>query len=379
MLLTKTAKIRIGGNNKKYYESVGIVGKIGDYVEIPVELLTKGSEYRIDYVCDNCGKTFNISMYDYRQKPRTDGKDYCPNCKIIAIEKTCVEKYGTSCALGNEDIRKKALKTIREKYGVDNVMALNETKEKIKNTNLERYGTENAMQNEDVKSKMQNTYRERYADNNIPHKKRTETIIQKYGVDNIMKVPEFVEIVQRKLNEKSEEEKEAIKQKRKETNIERFGVDCTFRVEGFFEGCHIKYHQRPDCPTSKGQERVNKIIGGILNYQAGKYNLDMYFEEDKIYVEWDGGGHWWSVWHKEMTMEEFNYRQERRRTILLNAGMKEIRFISRKNRIPKDDVLLEMKDYGFHIIKDMGFDQVIFDIDESVVKYGLVIEDFKYF
>jgi hypothetical protein len=99
------------------------------------------------------------------------------------------KKYCSSkCSATNEETKDTRKETVISKYGTDNVFKNNEIKEKIKQTNIEKYGVENPRQNDKIKEKIK------------------QTNIEKYGVENP------------RQNDK-------IKEKVKKTNIERYGVE----------------------------------------------------------------------------------------------------------------------------------------------------------
>ena len=57
--------------------------------------------------------------------------------------------------------------------------------------------------------------------------------------------------------------------------------------------------------TSKQQLYIHSLLGGELNYCTGKCFLDIAFLDEKIYLEYDGGGHDLSVKLGNMSKEEF--------------------------------------------------------------------------
>ena len=80
----------------------------------------------------------------------------------------------------------KMKKTNLEKYGVENVMKVTNVVDKMKNTNFELYGCVCTLHNIDVKSKSDKSK----MNNNsfdVGKKTRKKTCLIKYGVDNVMK------------------------------------------------------------------------------------------------------------------------------------------------------------------------------------------------
>ena len=384
MLLTETATIKLCGRNIEYYNDIGVAGNKGDVVTIPVSLLTKGSEYPVEYECDICHRKIKISMYDYRNKNKSCGMDCCTDCKKEAMKATNLDKFGCENPMQSDEIKNKVKLTMLEKYGEDNAMKVKDTQDKAKETNLKKYGVENCLMSKDIQDKVKKTLIEKYGveytfQSPAILEKARKTNLEKYGFENPMQNQEVLSKLVDTLSRRTPEQIAESSEKRKKTNLERYGVDTVLRVESYRHKDVINFSADGEARYSYGQKYVCDLLGGKLNFKDGLFFLDIYFENEKIYIEWDGGGHWISVYQNKMTMLEFNKRQERRRNLILQSGKKEIRFISRKNRIPSDEVLLNMKDVGFELLQKEGYNQVIFDIDESAIKYGDIIKQFEYF
>ena len=80
-LVSKIVKIKWNSKIKKYYESLGyIFTKMGDEFEVNVEDLTKGSNVKVDCLCDCCGEPLIWKYQDYNKQVKEDGKTYCNKC-----------------------------------------------------------------------------------------------------------------------------------------------------------------------------------------------------------------------------------------------------------------------------------------------------------
>ena len=55
MIITREIEIKINESNFQYYEDLGYDTSIGEIIKIPVELMSKGSHYKITCKCDKCG------------------------------------------------------------------------------------------------------------------------------------------------------------------------------------------------------------------------------------------------------------------------------------------------------------------------------------
>ena len=106
-----------------------------------------------------------------------------PNCPICGKElsfdqiiKNC-RFCSRKCVNSSEDIllksKKKRTETCLEKYGVENPSQLKEIREKQKQTNLEKYGVNNPNQSKVIKEKQK------------------QTLLEKYGVENPSQLKEF--------------------------------------------------------------------------------------------------------------------------------------------------------------------------------------------
>ena len=83
-LITKSVKVKWNAKNKKHYEELGyIYTKIGDEFEVKVEDLTKGSNVKVEYICDNCGDKKSITFNNYNRVVKEDRKTYCNKCSIL--------------------------------------------------------------------------------------------------------------------------------------------------------------------------------------------------------------------------------------------------------------------------------------------------------
>lgn len=106
-LLSKEVEITLCSKTIKWYENLGyeIPRRINKYGKLSVEQNTKifvqvqdlplGSNVIVDVLCDNCGKTYPLSYYNYHRTLH-DGKSYCINCAakvLISGEKHYLWDY----------------------------------------------------------------------------------------------------------------------------------------------------------------------------------------------------------------------------------------------------------------------------------------------
>ena len=65
MILTREIIIKINESNLPYYENLGYEVSIGDEINIPIEILSKGSHYKIVCKCDKCGVEKEVIYKNY--------------------------------------------------------------------------------------------------------------------------------------------------------------------------------------------------------------------------------------------------------------------------------------------------------------------------
>ena len=145
------------------------------------------------------------------------------------------------------------------------------------------------------------------------------------------------------------------------------------------EKCKVTMYENSSCPSSKQQRYVCDFYCAKLNYPFGATNLDMYFEDSDIYVEWDGSGHNLSVKYGRETEDEFKEREIKRYKFLRSRGLKMFKIISERDRVPSDEKLSEMKDVAFYYLKEKDYNWVEFDIENETIRTIEGKSEFKYF
>lgn len=208
--------------------------------------------------------------------------------------------------------------------------------ESTKITNLEKYGYENAFQSPEIRDKQR------------------KTILEKYGCENVF-------------------QNNDIKDKIKETFLEKYNAIHPMKNKEYALNIHKKcfktMYENQSQVCSSQQKYLNKIYGGELNKLYDNLWLDIYFEEDNIYLEYNGSGHDISLKYKKISEEEFKIREIKRYKFLKSKNLKEIVISSKHDKIPKDEVLYSIKKYAFYILKNDYSDWIIFDIDEQEIKF----------
>ena len=199
--------------------------------------------------CPVCGKS--ILIRDMGIGPQCCSME----CRNALIEKTSLERYGAKNVFASEYGKAKIKETIErvygdekhfreiqhnsmvatmvDRYGVENPLQSEEIKGKLIQTNMERYGVPFVMQNPDVQAKQRLTT-EANGGYGVANPKIREqiqtTVMEKYGVDNVLKSPTIREKIQATNIERYGTPVAAsspiVQNKIQSTNLERYGTKC---------------------------------------------------------------------------------------------------------------------------------------------------------
>ena len=277
-LITKEVEVKVNSKTVKYYESLGYKIPKKEASDKHVKRFKKGFTY-------DFGNIFIVKVDDLTRNSKVKVLvkcDYCNKEKYIEYRKylDSVEKYDIYAC--NKCLHYKTEKTNFTKYGTPYYSSTLECKEKVKNTCIDIYGTDCPARNEKIKEKTRLTN------------------LQKFGFENPMQSQEIRE----KVNE-------------------------TLCKNG-----NVK--------TSKQQLYLHNLYGGKINYPISYYSIDICFPEEKLIIEYDGGGHDLRVVLGRLTQEEFNQKEIIRNNIIKREGYKQMRIISTTDLLPSDETLLQM-------------------------------------
>lgn len=121
MILSREINVKITESNYNYYDDLGYDVYISEEIVIPVELLPKGSHYKIKCKCDSCGVEKEVIYKNYLKYGNNWGDYYCRKCSETKRKETLRKKFGVDYPIQNEKVLQKMKKTMVEKYGVDNI------------------------------------------------------------------------------------------------------------------------------------------------------------------------------------------------------------------------------------------------------------------
>jgi len=121
MILTRDINIKITESNLLYYEDLGYDVTIGEYITIPIELISKGSHYKILCKCDGCGVEKEVIFKNYIKYDNKWGEYFCRKCSEAKRKQTLRSNFGVDYPIQNKKLMNKMKKTLVSKYGVDNI------------------------------------------------------------------------------------------------------------------------------------------------------------------------------------------------------------------------------------------------------------------
>ena len=386
LILPQTVKVRTNSMTYKYYKEKGYkFEKCGDFIEVDIFDLPKGSSQMVKIVCDICGKE---SEMWYRTVVNCNEKNELitcrsNSCKHKKYEDTCTKKYGVKhpmqckeiqdkvkdtnlgrygaeCPFGSKEIQNKSKKTWQENYGegIINPFQVESVREKSIETWQKNYGEGiiNPGQAQVVKDKIKATWKNNYGENienpfqvESIREKFKQTMLNNYGVEYAMQNKE-------------------IQDKAKDTNLERYGVEYPMQSQEIKNKVLDSFQFNHTGPSSRAQRYINHILNGTLNKRICGSLADIYIEKENIVIEHDGGGHFLGdiMNGSRIPIKESLLYEKEREDKIINNGYRMIRFIATKDRIPSDEVILNLvegfKNSDFKIIR-INFEEGTIDRD----------------
>lgn len=372
-------EIIIAKQNRKYYESLGYDGCIiGNNIVVKISDLPRSSKAKINVVCDYCGEKMRRAYSNHLNQMKKDiiQKDSCVKCKGKKTKESNLQVYGVDNCMKLDWVRDNLKQSIQDKYGVDHPMHSQLVKDKLKQTVYERYGVNSCASLDWVQDKIVQTNIARYGKGRYTQTeeyvlRKTKTCLEKYGFENPFQNKEIQEKQRNTIYEKYGTSNvfqcERIKEKITQTNIAKYGVPHPMQNEDFKRRVVIKSRKalfvNGTTPTSRQQIYLNNLFGGILNYNIDHINVDIAFPEDKIYVEYDGGGHDLQVKIGRESFEAYRKKEIKRYYYLKSLGWKEIRIKSPRDYLPSDEILLNELEVARKWLEETGFGHSHYSID----------------
>ena len=357
LVLPQTVKVRTNGSNCKYFREKGYkFEKCGDFIEVDVLDLQKSSNVKVKIKCEICGCESEV-LYWYVNKNIDNGTLItCGNkkCKDIKTKKTNNKYYGCDNVFSNQQIKDKIKNTNNKKYGVNNPMESIAIQNKVKATCQKKYGGNSSMCSEEIQNKAKITCQKKYGGNSAMcseeiQNKAKITCLQHFGVNNPF-------------------QSEEVKEKIKVVNLKRYGAENPMQNEEIKNKALDSFQFNGTGPSSRAQRYINYILNGTLNKHICSSLVDIYMEKENIVIEYDGSGHFLNdiINGNAFPTKDSLLREKEREDSIVNKGYKVIRFIATKDRIPSDEVILNLiegfKNSDFKVIR-INFEEGTIDRD----------------
>ena len=364
LIVPQTVKVRTSVTTYKHYKEKGYeFKKCGNFIEVNVFDLPKGSGTKVKIICDICGKKRemcygDVVKYNEKNELITCGSDSCVKRKR---EDTCTKRYGKGIinVFQSEEVKEKIKDTNLERHGAENPFGSKEIQDKIKGTWQKNYGEGiiNPFQAESVKEKLKQTWQKNYGEGIINpfqaesvKEKSKQTMLNNHGVEYPMQCKE-------------------IQDRTKATNLEKYGAENAMQNEEIKNKVLNSFQFNHTGPSSRAQRYINHILNGALNKYICGSLADIYIEKENIIIEHDGSGHFLGDTIKnknKIPSKEALLREKEREDKIINNGYRMIRFIATKDRIPSDEVILNLiegfKNFDFKVIR-INFEEGIIDRD----------------
>lgn len=379
MIITETVKIVPVFKAITRYKELGYAFEKGDEIDVRVSDLPWASSARILAKCDepDCNNIKEISYHSYNLTIRKNGFYRCFQCGQKEKEKVFLEKYGVDNPMKIKEIQQKVVETTLErhgyrytfekedfqedkkqiclkKYGVEHQLQSQEIKDKVVKTNLEKYGTEYGLQNEEIKNKIKETNLEKYG---FEHATQNEEIKEKIAQTNL-----------KRYGFRSPTQNPEIRKKQIESCKMLYGVKNPMQSLEVIQKSRQTMYENQSQQSSTQQEYLHNLFGGELNYPVSCYSADILMS-DGIDIEYNGSGHNAEVKMGAISQKEFERNQIIRSKTFKEYGYKMMLITSKYDKLPSDDVLLEMlSDARSFFSANPDRSWIEFDIDLSVVR-----------
>lgn len=177
------------------------------------------------------------------------------------------------------------------------------------------------------------------------NKKYEENVMNKYGVKNTAIL-------------------DWVKDKQMKTCLDRYGVISTSMVDSVREKMAKSLQNNKSCKKSAVQESICKAIGGKMNVAIYGKVVDILLD-DKIYIEYDGGGHLIPLKFRAMNYERFINREYNRFAHLCRHGYKMIKLINYRDIKLDYDVVSQIIYKCVFFLKNFDDTFIILDLSDG--------------
>jgi len=253
MIISKKVLVKISSSNFKWYKNKGYEVCNGKIIEIDIEDITKSSSVILDVKCDECGNINTLMHNRYINNIMKNEKYFCKNCGTKNASKTNIIKYGSKSPLTNIKIIKKTKETMLNKFGVDNISKA----DYIKKERSELMKINSDDYNKIIHSK----YGSNVSKLDWIKEKKKETCLKNWGVENPSQNPFLFEKAQKAG---------------KKIKLHEIGL----YYRGTYEKHFLDYCQLNNIIVEKGPS-----ISFIFNGKKKYYHSDFYIKDRNIIIE----------------------------------------------------------------------------------------------
>lgn len=209
------------------------------------ESLPLGSNKTICILCDYCTNEYESTPKRIKKARAVIEKDACSKCKYIKMKEMNIAKYGVSNVFMLDETKSKIKQTCREKYGEDHHLRNKDVLKKREQSSLQKYGCVNPMQSESAKEQYRNTCRTRYGVSNtssLPDvkQKRKETNLKKFGSEYYLKSEACIEATINAIGVDNPFKLQKYQDAARQTILEKYGVDHCMKVPEIRKKSHAK-------------------------------------------------------------------------------------------------------------------------------------------
>lgn len=202
-------------------------------------------------------------------------------------------------------------------------------------------------------------------------KKKTNTMLLRYGVEHYAQTEEFHKDMMRRMQQLYgvDHYSQTLEYKNKYCNtcLDKYGYSNPNQSPEVREKVNKTLCENGTQKTSKQQLYLHKLFCGKINFPISYYAIDICFPEEKIALEYDGGFHDGRVKLGILTQEEFDQKEIMRNNIIKREGYKQIRIISRHDKLPSDQTLLQMLSQAKQYFSKTNHSWTTYDIDNSIM------------
>jgi len=177
VIVSEYVDVKISSSNFNWYKEKGYVFSKNDIIKVKVSDLTHGSSTRIDVKCEVCGVVKTIQVNNYNNQLKKHNFYACQKCNSKKCVLTSIDRYGCSFPFfQNLESIKKTKETLMRKYGVDN----------ISKVDFIRYDRHLLMKEntQDYNNIIQEKYGMNVSKLDWVKDKKKQTTMKNYGVEN---------------------------------------------------------------------------------------------------------------------------------------------------------------------------------------------------